>query len=1070
MADAKIDTVVSDGDHNYAPSLPTPADTPHQTPLRSLSPQSMGRARSESDPSAPPSLPDYDNAKTSAEPSDVVHEERISPLDPRRFTPTLHASLVSEILSLRRELENQHRALESLETVLDTTKSDNDALNSSLSKSIKEGRTLRKQMDLLESGTLSALNELSQQRDEAVASASDLKTRLEHTLKKAKSHEENAEKTEMLWNRDRDQWDNERRNMERKVHIVEGRLKVVLDQVSAANAANAAKAQKRAEALQPESKPRSHRRHKSDASSIYSTRSRSSSPASVSSQSRRRRSSDLSIRPTSGDFVSPSQQNLADELAAEVVDYDSDQSNESIDSIDSMGSIDDLEPVKSAKSKSQADNKARKILGLPVENKRAGLEARQKDVETVGETASASVGTEKVTRPPPLRVQYSDAAIQYSPPPSPAVPPMLPEKSARRSRVVVAEESIKLGNDANQGRKRVSANAASQILSDTTPRGQSPEPNKITSSSSSQTFGELPSPPWTPASPTGSQSFPSIDRARSAVTSSATQTEDVAEPQTEPSSPEAAQESLDVPVIAIHPPDEVTSHSRRTSVALPPRTKSASSQVSAADLMNTRSIAMQTEEIRTDARLSKLPPSLRASLFARAGPASPTETLQSGSLVQSPTLESFSAVIGEPESLEASASPPPIRRHSTRKEKTSERIVEKTVNAYPGNNDNGPLTSKNDSGIRRPLRSSSLFAGFEDEPQQKGPEPKVEEDPFSDDDFFNRPMVTYTLKSGKLVSKASNPRLEDMPVAAEAAREPETESEFDFEDEYSAASRRMEVNGLRKAGKQPMIRKSSSKMLSNHESIPEHSALQQTRPRSPSMPDLPSSSIFAAARPPYPVPTRHSSRNHPLTGSERSMSPSRSYGHGRHMASQRQAVGRPGMRKSRSAAGLAEQYAGEQRRSDSPATSQSSGFPGSPDVPSLPFSDYSSIRARQFGRRGQRSDYSASAYTHSREQSSVGSVQSTTVVDAIAQTMVGEWMFKYIGRRKSFGRETVSWDNSKSAEEVSANITNNSVRHKRWVWLAPYERAIMWSSKQPTSGSALLGKTGRKRELSISMF
>jgi hypothetical protein len=39
---------------------------------------------------------------------------------------------------------------------------------------------------------------------------------------------------------------------------------------------------------------------------------------------------------------------------------------------------------------------------------------------------------------------------------------------------------------------------------------------------------------------------------------------------------------------------------------------------------------------------------------------------------------------------------------------------------------------------------------------------------------------------------------------------------------------------------------------------------------------------------------------------------------------------------------------------------------------------------------------------------------------------------------------------------------NGGIRHKRWVWLAPYERAIMWSSKQPTSGPALLGKSGRK--------
>jgi hypothetical protein len=80
-------------------------------------------------------------------------------------------------------------------------------------------------------------------------------------------------------------------------------------------------------------------------------------------------------------------------------------------------------------------------------------------------------------------------------------------------------------------------------------------------------------------------------------------------------------------------------------------------------------------------------------------------------------------------------------------------------------------------------------------------------------------------------------------------------------------------------------------------------------------------------------------------------------------------------------------------------------------------------------------------------------------VDAIAQTMVGEWMFKYVRRRKSFG---VADSNGMDGDNA------NGVRHKRWVWLAPYERAVMWSSKQPTSGSALMGKSGRKRECSKS--
>lgn len=85
--------------------------------------------------------------------------------------------------------------------------------------------------------------------------------------------------------------------------------------------------------------------------------------------------------------------------------------------------------------------------------------------------------------------------------------------------------------------------------------------------------------------------------------------------------------------------------------------------------------------------------------------------------------------------------------------------------------------------------------------------------------------------------------------------------------------------------------------------------------------------------------------------------------------------------------------------------------------------------------------------------SQAGLHQPPTVVDAIAQTMVGEWMFKYVRRRKSFG-----------VADAKGGDDNSNDRHKRWVWLAPYERAILWSSKQPASGSALMGKSGRKRK------
>jgi hypothetical protein len=87
--------------------------------------------------------------------------------------------------------------------------------------------------------------------------------------------------------------------------------------------------------------------------------------------------------------------------------------------------------------------------------------------------------------------------------------------------------------------------------------------------------------------------------------------------------------------------------------------------------------------------------------------------------------------------------------------------------------------------------------------------------------------------------------------------------------------------------------------------------------------------------------------------------------------------------------------------------------------------------------------------------------EETNLVDAIAGTMVGEWMWKYIRKRKSFGVQ----EDFPIAEDGSVNISGS--RHKRWVWLSPYERTIMWDSKQPATNNALLGKKGRKRESSL---
>jgi hypothetical protein len=100
----------------------------------------------------------------------------------------------------------------------------------------------------------------------------------------------------------------------------------------------------------------------------------------------------------------------------------------------------------------------------------------------------------------------------------------------------------------------------------------------------------------------------------------------------------------------------------------------------------------------------------------------------------------------------------------------------------------------------------------------------------------------------------------------------------------------------------------------------------------------------------------------------------------------------------------------------------------------------------------------------------VGRASQGTVIDAIAATMVGEWMWKYVRRRKSFGVQESPQDlMGRPGTDGSVNVTGNGVRHKRWVWLSPYERAVMWSTKQPASNSALMGKSGRKRKYTMCL-
>ncbi|KAJ5546992.1 hypothetical protein N7494_004577 [Penicillium frequentans] len=1025
-----------------ATDLQLPASMAQPSPAPSGSSRAQSKSRSRSRParrrrdsspppsSSPPGLPtpafSPDGQSGQSDIDDIIEESTLSPFDPRRITPTLHASLVSEILSLRRDVENKTKAIDTLEQSLDESRTECETLSENVANSSRETRSLQHQIQLLEGGTSSAMTELARERDDAVENINDVRRKLEHAQKKARHREDEVERTQMLWDRDREAWENERRNMERKIHVVEGRLKTVLNEVAAAQEAGTLHSQHSENDLSTKSKVK-----ESDSASLASSSQglRRTSMTSVTSEEgenetnyHNARYSVLSIAPGKGD----SGLNLAQELAFDEEDEFAASEDETPESPEALPEERPMS-VTSQASHSIA-SKARRILGLSMQS--AGS-------VTAAEYRSLDLNSPTKLPGPQQSVDSCDMGTQYSPPPSPETP----TPTVEYNDPVVGEES----------------NAGREVDKDEDPFGMKDSATLAIAvdmvSSSCQTVGELPSPPWTPKI-----SESTIQPAEEAsepiqMASASTQTDlppslDLVESEKATLSPSDIPAQIDVPMIAIHPPGSEPS-SPRNSVVLPPQTKNVSVQANLKPIIEGRSIAIQTEEIRIDQRPVKLP----ASLLPSAIPDLPIS-----SEIQKSNAESYRAPLPPPRSAKRAQRPLPHERPVKPPRALGSEPVQ-AYQAYPGNNDNGPLSGEAASGLRRPFRSSSLFAGFEQLSDEEGPYAE-ERDIFTDDELLNRPFASYTIRRGKLVNAKSRPSLDEMFLPEIDEHLSDTESRPS--DVGRASSRATQRSGTTtSSGRQPGMRKMA--MISSGTA-----AHQKVRARSPSEPSLDSGSAGSSIAPPFPVPIRLSSRNVPLTGSDGPPSPTRSSGR---QFSDRGArttvVRRPTLRRVRSAAATSQSSLAERpetlsspTRSESPFTLESPSY----RPPPLPVDDITVPRERRTSvkRPSHRPAVPSMNWDQDRRDST-GGVQPTSVVDAIAQTMVGEWMFKYVRRRKSFGmgESKDAWE-GRNPDEVSANITNSGVRHKRWVWLAPYEGSIMWSSKQPTSGPALLGKTGRK--------
>jgi Meiotic cell cortex C-terminal pleckstrin homology len=1033
-------------------SLPSPTDTPYRTPSSSRSRRSHTLG-SMSPSSSPPPLPFEEKParRGSRDSVDPATDESISPLDPRRFTPTLHASLVSEILSLRRDLEDKNKNIEHLETDLHSTQEHNEALSERIAAANKESWSLKRQMQHLEGGTLSAINEIAKERDKAQSDLADVRKRLELSQKKARSQEENAERTQALWDRDRQAWDAERRVLETKVHVVEGRIKVVLDEV--------ARMQSNKHVHHDETGSEEKSVHP-DSPSKYRTgglEHRSASAASDRSDARGYRFSNPA-------FMNGHSTSLADELALgeEEPDIMDDIHEHNRYSLDALPEEHDR-PMSAQSRRSQ---KAYRVLGLPLDFDEGEIPDFQ-DAPRPLEIMPPF--TEESSEPSEPSPRYVDSGVQYSPPPSPGLPSQYNARS-------YSEPFPSIFSEAETARpppkSPLRAKGLNFVLGDNAATQATREPLSETAppvmvSSSAQTTEVLPSFRDTSANTDSNELSTAKTFAEPTdMKSSSTQTDITGD--ITPANFRRPDQFLShpIPTIAIIPPSSRPA-TPTTDVVLPPRTKNASSQVGSSDLGGYVSSGMQTEEIRVDQRPIEIPPHLLP-LASRA------HSTGSG---KAPANAPPTAL---PNSSRRRYRQPPSAHQLPTTSTRELRDAMRERAPYPPENDGGPLAADDELPLNRPIRSSSLFAGF-DEPSDDELDRMLEES-LDEDDFFRRPPMKFTLKSGRLISHDPVVEEESETYAAEAGEAAAMEQLRLSEDSLLPNVPR-ELMGRQSPPKRAAAMHNTD---SNYRQLRRVPSSKQTNYRravlissgtaahSSIQPKALDALIADIDPPPFPVPTRFSSRKVQKSASEggRSTTPTSGTSPTKR---RRGKANRIDLRKARSATSISASHQLQQERSRSPLLNQRKSIvPDLPSLPPLPIHDSYGSKGRQGVNGAKPPPVSGRHQSHSKAESVASSVEQTSVVDAIAQTMVGEWMYKYVRRRKSFGMpesKPTAWDPSRNAEEISANVTSTGVRHKRWVWVAPYERAIMWSSKQPISGTALLGKSGRKRKFEhISIF
>jgi len=496
--------------------------------------------------------------------------------------------------------------------------------------------------------------------------------------------------------------------------------------------------------------------------------------------------------------------------------------------------------------------------------------------------------------------------------------------------------------------------------------------------------------------------------------------------------------SLDIPSIAIHPP--LTAPSSPKPSVLPPATRNAMCQTDRTPVLvasrkdtKTANTGVQTEEIRVDTR--RFVPATTAS--SDDGP-SRMHNERRGE--HTPIVQEFVGIQPrKPDFLRFQTAPPDLNKASKNFRSLRLKAMdlpkpvllpspaqldqEATLHAQP--------LRRDQSNERKNSRSVSPMSFHEDPTHSESDVSDVENHMSPSEDIFGaRPLV------GRRGTSLKSP---SFPMTV-----PEDSEASPHRDWRPVAPRTSSRDWKTKIGHGKIVTTDRS----------QHS-------RTPSGETL-ASSIFSTSSqpPPLPIPTRSSSKMHTDTFADGRSTSSRGEESPTVRRIDRQSsVRRPpvGVRKVQSASAMrVHKNSPPKRRRNAPT------------LPPIRSSVYENVGQTQFllpdnlpaapklSTPTTQMEHSIASSTIRDEQDAEEEQADTTLVDAVASTMVGGWMWKYVGKRPSFGASESALDDN--------SAKSGGTRHKRWVWLSPYERTIMWSTKQPTTGAALMGKTGRKRK------